>query len=864
MKKVVSLTASWVMAVAVGAWGEVGGGVSLAARRAPGGIVVAWTGLVTPEAAVEYRLQRADELGRWENVGDKLRLPGGSATGGVWTDPAGGRQAFYRVLSRTADSFTTADGAVASGVGGLFEDELELVRGLTPAGLAERHPAGPYLEGIGFDPATASFWREYQDPHPTTGWGAGLYSFALNAAEMARMRQSGFVVSERLGAPDFAEIYYRVFFRDLPVFITTDSILHAWHRSFDALLADMERGYLEPALRELLKGMVSGLARARDTYGAGVLRDSVRDADYYLAVALSLLAGAPAPSVLGQGARVTATLSAIQAGQYVPFQLFDIPDYVDFSQYTPRGHYPRYKLENYFRAMMWCGRVDLRVAGNPRWASLRQLGTAIVLHDLWRAAPGGGRWGDMNRVLDVLVGPADSMNLEQFGALLAARGVHSPAAIQSLADLESLRAALEDGTLGVQQIQGHAYLGGVGGQSMLPRSFALFGQRFVLDAWAMGQVTFDRIVRPGTEPPEPVRRRRSYGLDVAFSVLANDHVVPDLVANIANPDGVRFRDGFEYQHNLAAARSTVDALPAAAWTGSVYGHWLAALRALSPATTGEAYPQAMRTRAWAMRTLNGQLASWTQLKHDTVLYAKQIELPPIVCFYPAGFVEPRPEFFARMREMAIGTRAMMSGLSFELVSGTAVEPYGTASQMADKLGTFLGRFAAVCGQLEGMARKELVQEPFVAEETALIDNWMEVLTDYFGVRTYRGHYPSLFLRGNEGKLPFAPRPWPYNDAPPAHDCAQPDFLVSDVLTAGFSDPDGDPGAVLHEAVGRVNCLMIAVDNGPDRMVYAGPVFSHYEFEMPLGERLTDEAWTARVEAGNVPVAPPWTGEFLVR
>ena len=54
---------------------------------------------------------------------------------------------------------------------------------------------------------------------------------------------------------------------------------------------------------------------------------------------------------------------------------------------------------------------------------------------------------------------------------------------------------------------------------------------------------------------------------------------------------------------------------------------------------------------------------------------------------------------------------------------------------------------------------------------------------------------------------------------------------------------GDPGSVLHEAVGRVNLLMFAVDNGADRFICAGPVLSHYEFEV-LGDprRLDDNEW----------------------
>ena len=84
-----------------------------------------------------------------------------------------------------------------------------------------------------------------------------------------------------------------------------------------------------------------------------------------------------------------------------------------------------------------------------------------------------------------------------------------------------------------------------------------------------------------------------------------------------------FRDGLPYAHNLTAVAATFDRLSPAAWEDSIYTRWLAALRTLSAPTTDARFPQAMRTRAWAMRTLNTQLASYTELKHDTVLYAKQ-------------------------------------------------------------------------------------------------------------------------------------------------------------------------------------------------------------------------------------------------
>ena len=90
-----------------------------------------------------------------------------------------------------------------------------------------------------------------------------------------------------------------------------------------------------------------------------------------------------------------------------------------------------------------------------------------------------------------------------------------------------------------------------------------------------------------------------------------------------------------------------------------------------------------------------------------------------------------------------------------------------------------------------------------------------------------------------------------------------DRLVTDVHTDAPDDIVCDPGAVIHEGVGNVHLLMIAIDNGPDRVVYAGPVFSHYEFEVPGANRLTDEDWQARLDSGQKPPSPEWTRSYLV-
>src|SRR5262249_50820406 len=154
---------------------------------------------------------------------------------------------------------------------------------------------------------------------------------------------------------------------------------------------------------------------------------------------------------------------------------------------------------------------------------------------------------------------------------------------------------------------------------ILPRSFTFLGQKFVLDSWVLSKVVYDDILWHEVK----VRRRVPSALDAAFAAFGNDAAAPDIVARLTAQSGRRFRDGLNYQHNLTAVRQVVDDLDKAAWEDNLYIGWLALLRELSKPTTDAKYPEAMRGRAWAMKSLNTQLASWTELRHDTVLYAKQ-------------------------------------------------------------------------------------------------------------------------------------------------------------------------------------------------------------------------------------------------
>lgn len=807
-----------------------------------------------------HEVQRSYDLRIWETIASQI-AGGTGAAGDRLTFPTEqqGPQAFYRlgtIVNLAEFSANEMTGAEVYGYADEFNQVLKGLGQISPEQFAALYPAPTnYLAQLTWDPTQAPYAQ----------------SNRLAGVELAFFKTNGFVVSEGLGAPSCGEIYYRIFSGDLPVFITTDSILQAWHRSYIGLLEELEAVYLSRSLEKMLDGMAAQIPAAWQQAGNGVLADSIRDADYYLAVARTLLAGTNRTTYLSQDTRVAATIQAINNLATTNIYLFGTNREVDFSQFKVRGHYERSaQLARYFRAMMWCGRIDMRVAGNPDLSSLRELGTAMVLGDLLNKAGQFDAWRQFDQVLEVFVGWTDSMNFGQLADLVTAANIHSLTDITSLDVLRQLQWDIVTGQKGFQNIRGEFYDTPLSSERMqLPYAFTVLGQKFVLDSWVFSQVVYDSIRwdKPGDLIVlGKVDRRIPSALDTAFAVFGNNQIAPELYSRMTNSHGRKFRDGLPYQHNLAAVRNVIDHQNATAWDQNIYMGWLAALRSLSEPTTDSRYPECMRTRAWALKTLNTQLASWTQLRHDTILYAKQSYTAPILCSYPAGFVEPRLEFWQRMQTMASNAANLISRLTFEgtitvqVTNDFLPAPYEVTVNLPtlqSNYVAFLQQFADRMATLRGITEKELAQLPLTTHETAFIKSLMEDWSylEYGGYTTYSGWYPNLFyINVFDQSDTITGR---------THGAGKWDPLVVDVHTDTPDMVFGDPGCVLHEAVGNAHLLVVAVDNGADRMVYAGPVLSHYEFEMPVDVRKTDTEWKMDIQNGKASPHPEWTKSFLV-
>lgn len=843
------------------------------------------------------RIESSDDLTSWHPAGELSPDPQGRLR---WPTSPDGAQRFFRLVPELETLPGPVDGSEIFGFARILDEESTRVGWLTPQAFADQaNHRFDYLPTIGFDPRTAKFWTEFNaDPAQVnlgkqrTDPGYRLTDFRLSESELDLFLKNGFVVSERLGSTTFANVFYSLFSDDLPVFISADCALHAWHLTYQRMLAELEETQLAPQLGGILDGMANALARTPPQVRQGPLQENLQDADYFLSVARSLLAGTNAPAgvppVLGPHPRIQDTLDAIKELRLYAappgFEMFGAGRLIDFSQFKTRGHYLRsQQLGNYFKAYLWTSRADLRVLdpAQPEQAQ-RELATATVLSLLLRQSTtpfgnspatqsGISSWHSLDHVIRLFVGRSDAMNFAQLDPLLTAAGITSLESITNSTQIADLQQAILRGNLGVQLYAGDVHASPFGpDQAQLPRSFVFTGQRFVPDSWALAQVTFDRIPWfeeiPDVTWFKKILRRVPTSLDVAYSVLGNRQVGPELAERMLTPRTPgNFRDGFPYAHRLAALAATFDRFDADAWNDTLYTRWLAALRELASPTTNPEFPQAMRTRAWAHHSLNTQLASYTELKHDTLLYGKQAYASSILCEYPAGFVEPIPAFWRRMRELAEATEAglrQLGTINAVITIDSAPDPtsFGWARSYPVPLPERHQRrleaclhFASVMRTLETLASKELRQEPFTTTEIDFIRGLMNRTTDGYGGAVYNGWYPRLFY--NDYALEMG--------TIDENGSNKYDALVADVFTA---PPDqADPtGGVLHLATGAIDLLLVAVDNGPDRMIYAGPVMSHYEFlePGPTLNRLTNDEWQQRL-ATRRPSRPDWTRDHLV-
>lgn len=683
--------------------------------------------------------------------------------------------------------------------------ELAAKRALDAAGILAAYPSKPKTR-LSYDPRSAQFMERIQ-----------ASALALNGPELEVLGQNGFVISRRREFPNFVRGLAEIYSEHLPLFVSADALLDSVHRNYDAILRDVEQRVLIGDLRVLLRGLLSGLSQL----GEGD-PEVLRGIDEYLCVALGLLEGAaPAPVKGGDPSKIAALIAdAVEAQGTHTFKFFGKDRWEDFSQFKPRGHYADgTMLELYFRAQMWLGRVDFRlieVNGGAKTFNRAQYEAMLVLHQLLE--PHKAWFDRIDGVIRTFVGLSDSLNPD--GATELIRDLGGAAAARAAKD-DAVIAAIEKGGYGTQQIMSHlTFVTDDGKPDELSRSFLLLGQRYVVDSHVFSSLVHDRV--PYRMMPNP--------LDAAFAALGNAQAL-SLMTDLRG----------QLPGALAAMRTVVDAHAPSFWTQSLYNQWLRALRALSPAPDPSlvpGLPEVAQNEAWGRRILNTQLGSWAQLRHDTLLYAKQSYTGIPICEYPDAYVDPYPAFYEALHEYALAGQRMAEKLPFSPTqdsSKSTVPRYFAA----------LERVTAILGE---MAQRELRGEPFSAEQMAFINQAVRIESHSAGCASIPiadGWYADLFL-----------------DRAAAIEA---DLPIADVHTQPADETGDLVGKILHVGTGYPRFMVTTVDTCMGPRAYAGVVFAYHEETTRDFKRLTDQEWAARFQMGGArPAELSWIGSVAAR
>lgn len=607
-----------------------------------------------------------------------------------------------------------------------------------------------------------------------------------------------FVVPSKAGQLQW--VYEDNDYQQLPSFITADCVLHLYHLFYDHSLRRLEQDKLLPLLKSLTQVLVEKSVRIHDQAIDPKVKEAALRNGAYFSVAAKLLGLTEA---LPSKAKALRDKELNRIGQHSGREQMSLFPYeMDYTQFIPRGHYTRSEaLKSYFKTMMWYGLTPFTLQEQVSDTILLQ--SLLVTYSLRHAQVGGeSAWEVWHHIYDptaLYVGKSNTLTPEDLDKIIAEVYPQDIKAADFADPAKFARVQERVKALSEPKIQ-VALLYIPGG-----KQFRFMGQRYIPDTEMM-----QRLVE---WPQRPFPK----GLDV-FAVLGSPRA-KDLLLNFYQEP----KQWPPYPDTLEALRKQFSALPEETWHSNLYWGWMDSWKPLLE-PKGEGYPGFMTNPAWADKTLNTVLASWAELRHDSILYTTEAgaERGEGEILQVRGYVEPQVEFYSRLIQLLQQTR---DGLKKQgLISAVAKRDSVRLTSMESCFEGFIG----LTDFLKSVSEKELRNQPLTRKEYERIK--------YFG-----GEMDELFLNIAGFEYPI---------------------IGADKGMAVITDVATSQGSCLEEGVGHASEIYVVVPIQGKLYLTRGATFSYYEFEQPSSDRLTDESWQETLNHGKATGIPEWTKSFL--
>lgn len=607
--------------------------------------------------------------------------------------------------------------------------------------------------------------------------------------------QNGFAI-----VPDVSEQLFYIYdqnqYQYIPNFITTDLFLQVLHMHMSKQIQTLEKEKFIDLIKQIVK----------DTYTeASKIAGSSQDANLKKAAEWNATYFAIACELIGAGKqKIPATFQALYAeemkniaaeafvplgSKFLDYKLFD------HSQFKPRGNYTKTEeLKKYFRCVKWLNSAPM-VLGND--ASLAN--AVLMAFLIENNKKSNENYQNFQKVVGFLAGKEDNLSM-----------IHVQKSLDNLpiADLikpnqlKRIREVIKD--FDPEQIKFRS------GNKLAEEEFA---KKQIL--FTAGRYTFDgeilqRLIEIKNNPP---KRAFPKGLDI-FAAMGSKEAENILLNTFEeNKKWANYSDSLKVLQNKFKDFN--------AWDESVYSKQMQCLIGLQKPET-EA-PFFMKNPAWQKKNLNTALASWTELKHDMVLYVKQPygaqagegggPPPPLHLSY----VEPNVSFWKNSLEF------LTVNLNFLKKAGMDTEVLTERNNKLKEIAEFFLK----------ISEKELKGQQITSEEFVRM-TWIG------------GEIEMLTIDILEAQMQISQLETPDKYI----------SVVTDVYT--FNDQ------CLQEGVGLGNSLYTVCEINGLLYLAKGATFSYYEFTQPSSDRLTDEKWQKMLLSDKMPPAPIWLNSILVK
>ncbi|UCG04214.1 MAG: DUF3160 domain-containing protein [Candidatus Heimdallarchaeota archaeon] len=608
------------------------------------------------------------------------------------------------------------------------------------------------------------------------------------------LERYGFALVDE-GYEDIYEIYPR---EEYPKFITTDLCLHAYHVLYDISLRILEGTHFSDDFKTMLGTLRAEQISLHGTVTENSVQEAIIKNIAYLTVMLYLIDNTTAVPQYVEGL-VTSELAKIDAGVRSESTIFGYDE--DYTQYKVRGHYTRnVLLSNYFKAMMYAGRMGflLQSPTGDIEMGINHTRMAMLLLSSFNATIGSETvWDYWDRVYQptaFYVGASDDLTPTEYYIIW--EKFYSPKGDRLANDELIMEIINEAKTFRKPKINSMFVLDAFEYENVT-QGFRFMGQRFIPDSYIFQQLVHDKV--GGRLFPN--------GLDV-FSVFGSPRAEFHLQSENESY--------FDYNSQILKLRSEFSNLTDYDWTQNLYWLWLYSLfPLLHPVTEG--YPGFMLSNAWLDKALMTVMGSWAELRHDTILYAKQsYTLERGAIEPPLGYVEPYPEVYARLGALV---RLMNNGLEDR---GLVIEGFSFKLEI----------IAEQFDRLVEISIKELENRPLNESDKTFINNFGEEIAT---IASFNDPEADPYVSEADDRM----------------------AIIADVHT------DPNSGQVLEVGTGNPYVIYVVIQDHTGKLrLTRGGTFSYYEFKYPMTDRLNDEEWH-EILSSNPPPLPEWVSSLLI-